>query len=126
MEDSFYAKLQPILSKYDASPAAYHGGSFTYRDCQNLLAEADDFFDDVEALVLSSWSEDQALMPKEEFLAALDRFRLLFTLLDKIWSSVRGHEEGLLPTEEQLDRLQATITATKRVWLEVGLEVTRG
>ena len=62
-------------------------------------------------------------MPKEEFLAALDRFRLLFTLLDKIWSSVRGHEEGLLPTEEQLDRLQATITATKRVWLEVGLNI---
>ena len=78
---------------------------------------------DFEARLLSNWSDEQAFMAKEESLAALDRFRLLFTLLDKIWSSVRDHEVGLLPTEEQQDGLKATIAVAKRVWLEVSLNI---
>jgi hypothetical protein len=45
----------------------------------------------------------------------------LLGILDAIWSSVRGIESGLLPTQEQLNSLQNSLQEGKALWLRLNL-----
>lgn len=42
-------------------------------------------------------------------------------LLDAIWSSVRGIDAGLLPTDQQKESLKRAIEKGKKLWLEMKL-----
>ena len=46
-----------------------------------------------------------------------DEFCTLVGLLDAIWSSVRGIDAGLLPTDEQKDKLADALNKGKALWL---------
>ncbi len=41
--------------------------------------------------------------------------------MDVIWSSVRGIDAGLLPTNEQIEQLDKALKATKKLWIEIGI-----
>ena len=45
----------------------------------------------------------------------------LLGLLDAIWSTVRGIDAGLLPTDEQKERLANALKEAKALWLQMGL-----
>ena len=45
----------------------------------------------------------------------------LMGLLDAIWSSVRGLDTGLLPTDEQTESLADALKKGKALWLRMGL-----
>lgn len=49
------------------------------------------------------------------------QYARLFGLLDAIWSSVRGIDAGLLPTDAQVESLKVALEKGKALWLEMGL-----
>ena len=48
-------------------------------------------------------------------------YAVLLGLLDAIWSAVRGIHSGLLPIEEQKDKLAHGLKEAKALWLRMGL-----
>lgn len=49
------------------------------------------------------------------------QFARLLSLLDIIWSNVRGIDAGLLPTEDQINQLRTALTKAKATWLSMNV-----
>jgi hypothetical protein len=110
------------MSKYHVAPEAYHGGALTYRDCHYLMKNIDDVMKKVIQALLSNWPLAQATVTVNEFTVKMDRYKQQFELQDAIWSTVRGCQ-GLLPTSEELDKLESIIATAKESWSALGLNI---
>jgi hypothetical protein len=65
----------------------------------------------------------QALASEEFICAHCQNFARLLGLLDAIWSTIRGIDGGLLPTDEQKIMLQSVLLQAKELWLEMKLSM---
>jgi hypothetical protein len=60
-------------------------------------------------------------MLKDNLVTKCNEYRSLMGLLDAIWLSVRGLDAGLLPTDEQKERLAESLKEGKALWFRMGL-----
>jgi hypothetical protein len=65
--------------------------------------------------------KDENLISNEEIETKCKAFTNILGTLDAIWSSVTGIEQGLLPTEEQLQFLDRAIQKGKAAWIDADL-----
>jgi hypothetical protein len=121
-DGTFEAILHQIMNTYHVAPEAYHGGALTYRDCHNLMKSIKDVMKKVLHALLPNWSLAQATVSEEDFTRKMEHYQQQFELQDAIWSTVRGCQ-GLLPTSDELDKLESTIATAKTSWLALGLNI---
>jgi hypothetical protein len=98
----------------------YHGGKFNGVNCirimsrsQEIVLGQDDYKGFLQKCIDSKvhWAKEEDIHSK-----CLEYSRLL-GLLDAIWSTVRGIDAGLLPTEDQKKSLEAALKEAKALWL---------
>ena len=96
----------------------YHGGKYNGVNCIRIMEKAETLFNEF----------GHAIKQKKEPTVSDDtvdlkcaQFARLMGLLDAIWSSVRGIDAGLLPTDTQVQHLRRATSEGKSLWLEMGL-----
>ena len=62
-----------------------------------------------------------AAVPEATVQSTCEAYCRLLGLLDAIWSTVRGLQSGLLPTDAQKLSLQTALTEAKTLWIQMKL-----
>jgi hypothetical protein len=102
----------------------YHGGKFNGVNCIRIMGNS-------KAIVLGSThtpgflqlclANKTATATNEMIQSTCRQYCRLLGLLDAIWSSVRGLDAGLLPTDAQQLLLQTALLEAKELWLTMDL-----
>jgi hypothetical protein len=127
---SLNQKFEHVFRHNGVKREHYHGGKFNGVNCIRIMAQA-------KELLLGGGDDDEAvddhgflqlcLLSKEDTAiedAIRDKckdFARLLGLLDAIWSTVRGIDAGLLPTEAQQLSLQIALLEAKELWLRMNI-----
>lgn len=102
----------------------YHGGKFNGVNCIRIMEKA-------EIIVVGSANQDGMLqkclnsklesVSEESISDKMKKYGRLLSLLDAIWSSVRGCEAGILTTEHQIMQLKTALDKAKQLWMDLGI-----
>ena len=102
----------------------YHGGKFNGVNSIRIMSKAEELFvgSDTSIGFLQRLLQEKAPHITDECVAKrCQEYADLMGVLDAIWSSVRGIDSGLLPSEEQLAQLEKAINKAKQLWITCGL-----
>lgn len=118
--------FETIFSIMGIKREHYHGGKFNGVNCIRIMEKATQLFvgDSVSQSpsFQSKILENRAPSITEDAVASkCADFAKLMGILDAIWSSVRGIECGLLPSNQQLQLLERAVTEGKQQWLKMKL-----
>lgn len=125
-KSSLAQQFESIFSSNGVKREHYHGGKFNGVNCIRIMEKARELFVGVANQSIPSFQQ-KCLLSKAESIAEATvvnkctEYARLLELLDAIWSTVRGIEAGLLPTNPQLEQLQRAIATGKALWLDMGL-----
>jgi hypothetical protein len=123
---SITQQIEAIYKQHGINRKSYHGGKFNGVMCIRVMELAEELVVGLDDRKIPSFldrilSQKIATITNEAVEEKCRSFGKLFGLLDLIWSSVRGVEGGLLPTDEQIGQLERTLADTKKLWLHLGL-----
>ena len=109
---SLCQKFESIFSGNGIKREHYHGGKFNGVNCIRIMEKSATLFLGMEqqSFLLECLSNRTESIAPETVTDKCHQYSRLLGLLDTIWSSVRGKEAGLLPTEQQLDRLEQALS----------------
>jgi hypothetical protein len=104
----------------------YHGGKFNGVNCIRVMEKSQDLVlgkeDSPGFLQKCLESKHPNSMASEDTVrATCQTYSRLLGLLDAIWSTVRGQDAGLLPTDAQKIMLQTALLQAKELWLDMKL-----
>lgn len=119
---SLMAKLDDIYLANGANREHYHGGKFDGGSCRNLMAQTKELYIAIIAYLEEIYDHQQLDLSFDLIRAKIKKFERAMALLELVWSSVRGIE-GLLPTDEFVNKLDADIKLGKEAWLDAGLNI---
>jgi hypothetical protein len=122
---SLTQQFEAVYRKNGITREHYHGGKFNGVNCIRIMEQS-------APLLLGNEDNEQGFLQLciKSKLANVDDAVLeskmkdycrLLGILDAIWSSVRGIDSGLLPTQQQLDSLKTSLQEGKALWLEMKL-----
>jgi len=95
-----------------------HGGKYNGVNCIPIMENAVVLFTEFAAAIISKKIPTKTNNEIEE---KCRQFARLLSLLDIIWSNVRGVDAGLLPTEDQINQLRTALTKAKATWLSMNV-----
>ena len=125
-KSSLNQKFENVFRKKGVKREHYHGGKFNGVNCIRIMEKCNSLFNGhgdngtpgfIELCRLSKCPT----MLEDTLVTKCNEYRSLMGLLDAIWSSVRGLDAGLLPTDEQKERLAEALKEGKALWLRMGL-----
>jgi hypothetical protein len=103
----------------------YHGGKFNSVNCIRIMSNCKDLFlgkDDASPGFLQCCLQSKQNAVNDAFVqSTCEGYCRLLGLLDAIWSTVRGLDAGLLPTDAQKLSLQKALEEAKVMWLQMKL-----
>lgn len=103
----------------------YHGGKFNGVNCIRIMGKSKEIFlgneDGTPGFLQKCLLSKCDTISEETVRATCQDYCRLFGLLDAIWSTVRGLDAGLLPTEDQTTTLANALTKAKALWLQMKL-----
>jgi hypothetical protein len=102
----------------------YHGGKFNGVNCIRIMERTQDIFLGKQdaAGIIQRCRESKVATVTDAFIEHhCNNYRRILGLLDAVWSSVRGIDSGLLPTNEQITKLSDALQEAKTLWLAMGL-----
>lgn len=123
LKTSLCQKFESIYSGNGIKREHYHGGKFNGVNCIRIMGKSATLFLGMEqqSFLQECLSNKTESIAPESVTDKCQQYSRLLGLLDTIWSSVRGKEAGLLPTDEQLDRLEQALSECRQLWLSMGL-----
>jgi hypothetical protein len=124
-KSSLNQQFEDTFRKNGVKREHYHGGKFNGVNCIRIMNKAKELVIGTEESPTGFLQ--QCLLSKiaaatTEFVqSTCNNYSRLLGLLDAIWSSVRGIECGLLPTDAQKLSLQVSLEQAKSLWLAMDL-----
>ena len=115
------ALLDAIFLSVGGNREYYHGGTFDGGSVRNMMGKADAMFAKIWEHIESIHNRTEC-MSRIEIKRKLDKYAMAMSLLDIVWSSVRG-PDGLLPDAAFLARLETDIVLAKNAWIAAGLNI---
>ena len=94
----------------------YHGGKHNGVNCIRIMEKAEQLFPEFSNSIKA---KKIASKTDAEIDLKCDQYARMFGLLDVIWSSVRGIDAGLLPSNDQINQLRTATANAKQLWLEM-------
>ena len=126
-KSSLNQKFENVFRKNGVKREHYHGGKFNGVNCIRVMDKCKPIFmgnDDVAPGFLQKCLLSKCTTILENDVATkCNNSCSLMGLLDAIWSSVRGLDTGLLPTDEQTQSLADALKKGKALWLRMGLSI---
>jgi hypothetical protein len=102
----------------------YHGGKFNGVNCIRIMENAKELLlgvEDSHGFLQKCLASKQPNALDEVVRKKCEDYSRILGLLDVVWSSVRGIEAGLLPTDAQKLALQVALLETKELWIKMEL-----
>ena len=100
----------------------YHGGKYNGVNCIRIMEQSNLLIDHIcdevvknRDMTFDAWETEDTIRKRCE------KYKELLSNLGTIWSTVRGIEKGLLPTDENKLQLHNAIRIGKNIWLELGI-----
>jgi hypothetical protein len=123
---SLNQQFETVYRKNNVKREHYHGGKFNGVNCIRIMSSSKDIMhgkDDSTPGFLQCClqSTKRATVPDAFVQSTCEAYCRLLALLDAIWSTVRGFDAGLLPTDEQKLNLQKALEEAKGMWLQMKL-----
>jgi hypothetical protein len=123
-KSSLNQKFENVFRKNGVKREHYHGGKFNGVNCIRIMEKSSELLtgkDENEGfLQLMLQSKTDTIM-EETVEAKCSEYSRLLGLLDAIWSTVRGIDAGLLPTNQQTTNLAKALDEAKKLWLAMKL-----
>jgi hypothetical protein len=128
--ESLNQRFEDIYQKHGITRLHYHGGKFNGVNCIRIMEKAELIFvgtRDPESPGFASRAIAKKVptISDEDIRNNCGRFGKILALLDVIWSRVQGVEHGLLPTDEDVMKLEHAIDKARELWLTMGLGTKR-
>ena len=123
-KDSLAQRFEPTCRQCGIKREHYHGGKFNGVNCIRIMEKAEQLFDgdtDHKGFVHEIKRSKLVSVSDIGVETTCNLFARLLGLLDVVWSSVRGIDSGLLPTEEQVVSLEKTLADCKTLWKQMDL-----
>jgi hypothetical protein len=103
----------------------YHGGKFNGVNCIRIMSKSNYIFlgnnAGTEGIINKCLQSKTTSISEDTVREGCMKYCRLLTLLDAVWSSVRGIDAGLLPTHEQIESLSNALQEAKSLWISMGL-----
>jgi hypothetical protein len=122
---SLNQQFETIYRKNGVKQEHYHGGKFNGVNCICIMSYSKEILlgmeDGSTGFLQACLQSKQATVPVAYVQSTCEAYCRLLGLLDAIWSTVRGLEAGLLPTDEQKLSLQTALEEAEAMWLQMKL-----
>ena len=115
---SLSQKFDTVFRSHGIKKEHYHGGKHNGVNCIRIMERSEQLFSEFADAIKARKIETVTEALVEE---KCSEFARLFGLLDVVWSSVRGIDGGLLPTNDQIETLRKALLESKRMWLSMGI-----
>jgi hypothetical protein len=120
IEKPIHAELELLLSEYNISAAAYHGGKLNGVDCRRFMHHASSIFSDVLTLLLQSENPDRCTDEAIKYETELHRD--IAIVLDTICSRLRKKTGEA--TLEDFDVVEASVANLNYLWSKAQMSFT--
>jgi hypothetical protein len=125
-KSSLNQQFEVIFRRNGVKREHYHGGKFNGVNCIRVMEKSQDLLlgkeDSPGFLQKSLASKHPTSMASEDTVrSTCETYARLLGLLDAIWSTVRGQDAGLLPSNDQKIMLQTALLQAKELWLDMKL-----
>jgi hypothetical protein len=123
-KSSLNQKFESVFRKNGVKREHYHGGKFNGVNCIRIMDKCNALFlgnDGTPGFVQKCLLSKCETITEATVNLKCNDYCSLLGLLDAIWSTVRGLHSGLLPTDEQRERLGDALREAKALWLRMGL-----
>mmetsp|Transcript_94090 Transcript_94090/g.271957 ORF Transcript_94090/g.271957 Transcript_94090/m.271957 type:complete len:521 (-) Transcript_94090:182-1744(-) len=117
--NGFHSKYEKILAEFGIHREAFHGGKLNGVKSIRLTNASEPIMDEVIALLKAQKRQE---VTDDEIEATFKKYCSLLGNQEALWSAVRGLE-GLLPTQDHVEKLRRIAAHGKMVWQELGLSV---
>jgi hypothetical protein len=116
--DSFHNDLEETCRKLNIVRECYHGGKYNGVNCIKIMNNSDKIIESASQALIELKSDN---VSEEEILGKSRMYSELLNTLDSIWSNVCSIHTGLLPTDDDLKKLESLLIVGKKQWLDLGI-----
>ena len=123
-KSSLNQKFESVFRKNGVKREHYHGGKFNGVNCIRIMDKCKALFlgnDGTPGFLQKCLLSKCSTITEATVNSKCNEYCSLLGILDAIWSTVRGLHSGLLPTDEQRERLADALREGKALWLRMGL-----
>jgi hypothetical protein len=114
------ATMENILSKYEISPARYHGGKLNGVDCREFMSKAKDICSEIQAMLLSV--DHPQRCSDQNIIDRCNIYCNILVTLDLISSKIRIKQGHL--KDEDMQILRTSIDNLNYLWSHAGMSFT--
>ena len=124
---SLNQQFETIFRRNGVIREYYHGGKFNGVNCIRVMEKSNDLLLGEKDATNPVGFLQKCLLSKtptttdQDVISKCTEYCRLLGLLDTIWSTVRGLDAGLLPTDKQIQYLDEALKQGKTLWLAMGL-----
>jgi hypothetical protein len=115
---SFHNDLEETCRKLNIVRECYHGGKYNGVNCIKIMNNSDKIIESASQALVDLKSDN---VTEEEILKKSKMYSELLNTLDCIWSNVCSISTGLLPTADNLSKLESLLIVGKTQWLDLGI-----
>ena len=120
--DSFHNDLEETCRKLNIVRECYHGGKYNGVNCIKIMNNSDKIIESASQALIELKSDD---ISEEEILGKSRMYSELLNTLDNIWSNVCSIHTGLLPSDDDLHKLESLLIVGKQQWLDLGISTAQ-
>jgi hypothetical protein len=120
-EGGFSDLQEDVFRNIGMKHEAYFAGKLNGKSVRQQMENAKKYSDAIQEVVLSVHDTSQSNVTEEQIIEACEKYANLLGCLDALFSHIRGVDEGLLPTEEQIEALERIVEQTRKLWIGCGL-----
>jgi hypothetical protein len=118
--------LQHLYTENENNYSSYHGGKSNGVNCILEMSMSKEIIfgnlnNNTPGFLQCCLLSQGAAVPEATVQSTSEAYCRLLGLLDAIWSTVRGLQAGLLPTDAQKLSLQTALTEAKTLWIQIKL-----
>jgi hypothetical protein len=121
---SLNQRFETIYRANNVKREHYHGGKFNGVNCIRIMSNSTSIVlgtDGAHGFLQLCLQNKTVAVASETVQSTCEQYCRLLGLLDAIWSTVRGLDAGLLPTEAQQLQLQQALLEAKELWISMRL-----
>ena len=119
-EMSFGDRLDVAFKQIGAKRETYHGGSLNGVSVRRIMERRSDLFVEIDAAMHAIFDENHCKLSMIEIKQTTNKYAVLLGLFASIFSTLRQ----ILPSQEQLQDLQKSQEAARKLWLHLNISRT--
>jgi hypothetical protein len=123
-KSSLNQQFEIIFRRNGVKREHYHGGKFNGVNCIRVMEQSKSLLlghEDKPGFLQKCLESKHPTASEVAVRAVCKQYSRLLGLLDAIWSTIRGIDAGLLPTDAQKLMLQSALLEAKELWLDMKL-----